>query len=248
MFVLHTMHERVKVPAHLLASTTEAIHREIDMKYPNRVLPNVGLVVCRYGDLESVEPGLCIHGNVLHPCSFTLIVFRPFVEEVVTGTILASNADGIQVSLGFFKDVYIPAYWMLNPSTYSEEKKIWIWNPDLDEEDGDENGAKTETADDSQLAEYEMFSGAEIRFKVKAVHFAQMTKTAKGMHASLSSDNTTRKRSESIGLYEETTPPPPMHIVASICEDGLGLTGWWQQAQADDEEPENVEDAEETLV
>jgi hypothetical protein len=29
-----------------------------------------------------------------------------------------------------------------------------------------------------------------------------------------------------------------MHIVASICEDGLGLTSWWTAAADEDEEEE----------
>ena len=47
-----------------------------------------------------------------------------------------------------------------------------------------------------------------------------------------------RKRSLSVDLTESQNVPASMHVVASICEDGLGLTSWWeaQEDQDDDEE------------
>jgi hypothetical protein len=44
-----------------------------------------------------------------------------------------------------------------------------------------------------------------------------------------------RKRSLSVEISDSQQAPASMHIVASICEDGLGLISWWT-AQGDDEE------------
>jgi DNA-directed RNA polymerase III subunit RPC8 len=37
-----------------------------------------------------------------------MIVFRPFVGEVLTGKIAGSSTEGVRVSMGFFDDIIIP--------------------------------------------------------------------------------------------------------------------------------------------
>jgi DNA-directed RNA polymerase subunit E'/Rpb7 len=200
-------------------------------------------------------------------------VFRPFVDEVCIGTIIASNEQGLQVSLGFFDEIFIPAYWMLRPSHYEPETGLWVWVPPDYDAQGDEDnnnnnddddgnvissmnetseGAETTTTVAEQDNGFEMEIGSTIRFKVKALEFTQITKTAKGVQATTtttskfnvpnssnksSSDrhhNATnseeaiggpvRKRSSSVDLTNNDKTPPCFYIVASICEDGLGLT------------------------
>lgn len=278
MFTLETVQDVIRIPPHLLATPTlqgkiaertvlplspyclfvlhfgKAIHREIDTKYPNRILMDTGLVIARYGDCLRVDHGVCIpgEGGAHHECSFCLIVFRPFVEEVVLGKVLKSTPEGVQVSLGFFSDIFIPAYWMLNPSRYEEKSGLWVWTPQYDDEEeerGDTNG------DGESENHYEMYLGAEIRFKVKSINFAQITNTAKGKMATmtttshmplssssgkppdLSSDTSrpVRQRSSSVGIDESEDLPASMHIVGSICEDGLGLTEWWKNDGGEEE-------------
>jgi len=288
---------------------------------------DVGLVIARYGDsLEQVSHGVCVAGQAgsHHHCSFRLIVFRPFVEEVCLGKVLRSTNEGIYVSLGFFEDIFIPAYWMLKPSAFDEKTGLWFWRPsdDDDDDDNDDNNEgkakarqdteqngkasetdlaassvksepndearpeQTEETEDSEF--FQMEIGAEIRFKVKSIHFARITNSAKGRQAVLSTtdkpwarrDKRTkpdtspsseinnnansssgsnnngdepkmtppparpvRQRSSSVGLDDETELPPTMHIVASICEDGLGLARWWDGAEEDEggEEPAEEE-------
>lgn len=136
----------------------KAIHREIDTKYPNRILMDTGLVISRYGDCLHVDHGVCVpsDGGSHHECSFRLIVFRPFVEEVVLGKLLKSTPEGVQVSLGFFSDIFIPAYWMLNPSRYEKKSGLWVWTPQYDDEEemGGESGVNDEAEN-----HYEMYLG-----------------------------------------------------------------------------------------
>eukprot|EP00522_Entomoneis_paludosa_P013225 CAMPEP_0172455434 /NCGR_PEP_ID=MMETSP1065-20121228/12062_1 /TAXON_ID=265537 /ORGANISM="Amphiprora paludosa, Strain CCMP125" /LENGTH=321 /DNA_ID=CAMNT_0013207895 /DNA_START=389 /DNA_END=1354 /DNA_ORIENTATION=- len=316
MFIVHTVRDTILIQSHALSqSTAQAIHHEIDLRYPNRVLMDVGLVIARYGDsLEQVSHGVCVAGQAgaHHHCSFRLIVFRPFVEEVCLGKVLRSTEEGLYVSLGFFEDIFIPAYWMLKPSAFDEKSGLWVWAPsDEDDEDDEGDGAKeyakptngeeeksetgkgvsdnekvggptTTKTEESQASEkegepsaednqfFQMEIGAEIRFKVKSIHFARITDSAKGRQAVLSTTDKAlarkkpkqeaspeagegsskddpkipspsrpvRRRSSSVGLDDETALPPTMHIVASICEDGLGLTRWWDGG----DEEEDVED------
>lgn len=246
---------------------------------PNKFVTKLGHGVCQ---------GSSAHFRV----TFAVIVFRPFVGEVLVGTIIDSTESGITVSVGFFAAIFVPVYWMLNPSVY--ENGVWVWIPAYDNEDEDDddmdtvdnadanqndddndNGnitiVKKANATDLEPQRYEMNIGTEIRFRVKSINFTRVTATAKGMQAvtsstvsspphpssaSLSSFNNRssstdhhreelssdvgsghplRRRSSSVGLDEKDfCVPSAMHIVASICEDGLGLTSWWATNTIDD--------------
>lgn len=310
MFVVVTLVDTIRIPANnLKLPTLVALHNEIDLKYPNRVILDTGLVISRYKQILKISNGLCVPGDggCHHECLFRLIVFRPFVEEVCTGTILKSTPEGVQVSLGFFQDIFIPAYWMLRPSEYDEKAGLWVWTPDYGEDgdkeereeegesDKDKESSSAEPAGDTgntvkikaednmetdkkeqeeEGGRWEMEIGAPIRFKVKSIQFTQVTNTAKGMQAtttttdhSISFPNTPeiqselqegdappppipdrtpmlRKRSTSVDLTESQHIPAAMQIVASICEDGLGLTSWWSSGADEGEEDEEEEEEE----
>ncbi|OIV93818.1 hypothetical protein TanjilG_03781 [Lupinus angustifolius] len=65
-------------------------------------------------------------------------MFRPFVGEVIAAKLLASNADGLRLSVGFFNDIYVPAHLMPIPNHFeadpinrneNESKKgTWFWD------------------------------------------------------------------------------------------------------------------------
>jgi DNA-directed RNA polymerase subunit E'/Rpb7 len=74
---------------------------------------------------------------------------------------------------GFFYDIFIPAYWMLRPTEFDPSKGVWVWMPQYEPDEPPER--------------YEMDIGAEIRFKVKGINFTQITNTAKGVQATMSS-------------------------------------------------------------
>ena len=378
MFILTEIVDTIRIQPHMLFSmpTLAALHCEIDMKYPNRVLYDVGLVIGRHGQVTKLTNGSCVPGDggCHHDCLFQIIVFRPFVDEVCVGKIVKSTPEGVHVSLGFFQDIFIPAYWMLRPSHYDESSGLWVWSPNYDDEEDEEgeeegsmetskeaksinangekrkdsatNGSKTEHKNNSKVTvkqegsmpsksrtggqnenpegtendgdetgnqqeqdeeggedetgPLEMEIGAEIRFKVKSIHFTQVTNTAKGVQAttittayshvfpptstastpsgaagtsssasagsgSAVHDGTTtsaapdnidstsdlqrplniRKRSTSVDLSEGQQLPPSMHIIASICEDGLGLTDWWKPEEEEDAEEEQEGDEDE---
>lgn len=178
MFVLSVVADMVRIPPSMFVQPTlTAVHAEIDKKYPNRVLMDVGLVICRYGSVLQIGDGVCACGDgaAHHEVVFRLVVFRPFVEEVCLGTIAESNEDGVRVSLGFFDDIFIPAYWMLRPSQYDAESGLWVWTPNY----GDDGGGEEE----EEEQRFEMEIGAEVRFRVKSLNFTRVTNTVKGVQA-----------------------------------------------------------------
>mmetsp|Transcript_1064 Transcript_1064/g.2649 ORF Transcript_1064/g.2649 Transcript_1064/m.2649 type:complete len:323 (-) Transcript_1064:1041-2009(-) len=294
MFVLATIADTVRIPASMLAQPTlVSVHSEMDKKYPNRVIMDMGLVICRYGNALHIGDGVCAAGDggAHHEVIVRLVVFRPFVEEVCVGNIVKSTEEGVQVSIGFFDDIFVPAYWMLNPSKYEAESGLWIWTPNYEDNENDEGEEEEEVEGAGESADvdeasndvetvkgeqqgaeqdgeeedenrFEMVIGAEIRFKVKSINFTQVTNTAKGVQATTTTTSTSistpkldqkqsvggdgeksvRKRSASMDLSDSINVPASMHIVASICEDGLGLISWWAASGQEEEAADGAED------
>lgn len=303
MFVLTLLADTICIPPQLLAQPTlTSVQTEIEKRYPNKIIVDVGLIICPYGPPLEVGDGILVPGDggAHHQVVFQCVVFRPFVEEVLIGTVKDSHEGGITVSVGgFFDHVFIPAYWMLNPSRYDESTGLWVWTPKYDDDDEDEDkeegqegsaDAKVKTEDPGEEDEgekeeeeeeggneFEIEIGSEIRFKVKAVNFTRITTTMKGVQATTTttshtsnkaslglngsgggakapddngnkegtsnSDGAVRQRSSSADLSEAVSHPAPMQIVGSICEDGLGLTSWWNSAVGgEEEEGENEEE------
>ena len=292
MFVLTVMADTIRIPPQLLSSpTATSVQTEIEKRYPNKIIMDVGLVICPYGPPLEIGHGMLVpaDGGAHHQVIFQCLVFRPFVGEVLIGTVTDSNEAGIKVSVGgFFDYVFIPAYWMLNPSKFDASTGLWVWTPDYDddgegggEEDGEErptNGEQLDAergestggeGDDGEEGDrFEMEIGARIRFKVKSVNFTRITTTMKGVQATTSTtshasdrayglngsshvaakrgdehaeeDGAVRRRRSSSDLSDTDKHPAPMQIVGSICEDGLGLLSWWQEAAEDEEEEEDV--------
>eukprot|EP00580_Thalassiosira_gravida_P012265 CAMPEP_0201632746 /NCGR_PEP_ID=MMETSP0493-20130528/6282_1 /ASSEMBLY_ACC=CAM_ASM_000838 /TAXON_ID=420259 /ORGANISM="Thalassiosira gravida, Strain GMp14c1" /LENGTH=304 /DNA_ID=CAMNT_0048104325 /DNA_START=8 /DNA_END=922 /DNA_ORIENTATION=- len=221
MFVLTLLADTIRIPPHLLAKPTlTSVQTEIEKRYPNKIIVDVGLVLCPYGPPVEVGDGILVPGDggAHHQVIFQCVVFRPFVEEVLVGVVTESNESGVTVSVGgFFDHVFIPAYWMLNPSVYDESKGLWVWTPTYDDDDDEEEEEKETvepvgndvvkqepgSEDDEEEPEnsegeeaeegnrFEIEIGSEIRFKVKSVNFTRITTTMKGVQATTTSTTTT---------------------------------------------------------
>eukprot|EP00815_Leptocylindrus_aporus_P003164 CAMPEP_0116070798 /NCGR_PEP_ID=MMETSP0322-20121206/13301_1 /TAXON_ID=163516 /ORGANISM="Leptocylindrus danicus var. apora, Strain B651" /LENGTH=259 /DNA_ID=CAMNT_0003558829 /DNA_START=123 /DNA_END=902 /DNA_ORIENTATION=+ len=258
MFIISTFCDSLRIdPSAFALPTATSINIELDKKYPNRVIYDSGLCICRWGDPLQIGDGICVPGDggAYYEVVFRLLIFRPFVDEVCVGKIVQSSADGIRVSLGFFNDVY---------------SGLWVWTPNYDDDAAGEDAEEDNASTKEDVVKYEMDIGEKIKFKVKSLNFTKVTKSAKGVQAtastiahtgssvtpgtarmrslSITSDKgdgnvLRRRRSSSIDLTDEQEPPC-MRIEASICEDGLGLVSWWE-ADEDEEEDEDEEGDEE---
>ncbi len=222
MFVLALLADTIRIPPHLLAKPTAlSVQSEIERRYPNKIIIDVGLVICPHGPPIEIGDGILVPGDggAHHQVLFQVVVFKPFVNEILVGIVTESKEEGVMVSVGgFFTHVFIPAYWMLNPSTFDEASGLWVWAPNYDDEEEDEEeeagdglikqeelgsaelteaaaaaaavGGKEEMEDDVEQNRFEIEIGAEIRFKVKAVNFTRVTTTMKGVQATTTSTST----------------------------------------------------------
>lgn len=118
MFVLREIEDTLPIKPHLLQIEAEAIEYEITKKYINKILPNVGLCIKLF-DLLFVGEGIIYPGepSPYFKVIFRMVIFRPFVGEIIVGKVKDLSAEGIQVTLDFFEDILIPSSLFLQPST-----------------------------------------------------------------------------------------------------------------------------------
>lgn len=87
-----------------------------------------------YDILDAKDPivhpaeGFC-HQQV----TFRLVMFKPFVGEVLVGKLMESTEQGIKLSVKFFDDIYVPSYLFPKPSVFDHESATWIWKFDKGE-------------------------------------------------------------------------------------------------------------------
>lgn len=226
MFLLAVMEDKLKtIPEDFNRDPEEVLVEQIQTKYGNKVMVNVGLFV-RVLDFKSVgDPYVYPAEGAAHQIAvFRMIVFRPFLGEILLGTIYSCHAEGLRVTLGFFDDIIIPAHFLPQPCEFNPKTSMWTW--------------KYEGND------FEIECNDTVRFKVRTINFTQVTTTAGGsLQATTTSESQNkgvasgmlqkgfgeeaRTRSQSIDLTPDDKVPAVMHIVGSIDELGLGIPIWW---------------------
>ncbi|XP_037076659.1 DNA-directed RNA polymerase III subunit RPC8-like [Pollicipes pollicipes] len=204
MFVLAKLQDVVRIPPWLFdKSLNEAIAEELNRKLANRVLYSVGLCIALH-DVLSLEESFILPGDgASHTKTvFRYTVFRPYVDEVLTGRIKSCSNDGVQVSLGFFDDIVIPPTSLQQPARFDEAEQVWVWEYD--------NGKHSLFMD----------PGEEVRFRVAAETFTDTTPAG----PELTTADPAAPAADPAQTQQRKTP---YVITATINEPGLGLLSWW---------------------
>ncbi|KAJ3223661.1 DNA-directed RNA polymerase III subunit rpc25 [Clydaea vesicula] len=216
MFILTVLRDIVRVhPADLILPRAEAISNEINKKFANKVLHNVGLCI-RVLDLIEVTDGVvhaCQDGSYMSKgVDYMTLCFLPFLGEVLTGRVASSTPNGIRVTMDFFDDIVIPSDWVKEGSVFNSDEGVWVWKYD----DGSENPA-----------ELFMDKGETIRFRVETENFEDIgpIKTKVLPSGDISTEDIL----------------VPYTLTCSIFEDGLGLVDWWRE-NIEEEEVDNMEE------
>lgn len=134
MFYLSEIEHTLRLPPHLLSlPLNESIRGELEGLFVDKVIANLGLCISVY-DIRSIDGGFIYAGEgaSTYTVKFRLIVFRPFVGEVIVAKLKESNTEGLRLSLGFFNDIYVPPPLMPSPSRSEPDPENknqvrWIW-------------------------------------------------------------------------------------------------------------------------
>nr|XP_022312968.1 DNA-directed RNA polymerase III subunit RPC8-like [Crassostrea virginica]XP_022312969.1 DNA-directed RNA polymerase III subunit RPC8-like [Crassostrea virginica]XP_022312970.1 DNA-directed RNA polymerase III subunit RPC8-like [Crassostrea virginica]XP_022312971.1 DNA-directed RNA polymerase III subunit RPC8-like [Crassostrea virginica] len=202
MFVLSQMKDTVRIPPWLFhLNFNDAVIEALNKKLANKVVHNVGLCIALWDvtklDDSYIFPGDGASHTIVH---FRYVVFRPFMDEILTGKTKSCSKEGVYVSIGIFDDILIPADAMQHPSRFDDKEQLWAWEYETDD------------------GKHDLFMdiGEEIRFRVVDEIFVDTTPSGP--------DGTANQSSE---VTDTETKKTPYTIVGSISEPGLGLLSWW---------------------
>ncbi|KAG0681161.1 DNA-directed RNA polymerase III subunit rpc25 [Pichia californica] len=200
MFQLTLISDLIRIPPHLFNLPRElSIKQELNVKHANKIIPKLGLVISIF-DLIEYDTGLFRPGDgamyVTVKCR--LLVFKPFVGEIIQGWIEKCTADGIKLNIGFFNDIFIPKALLFENSHFSIDENAWIWKMD----------------EDTTLY---LDVNEKINFRIEEEIFTNVK--PKGPISVI--ENTTNSENEK----EQT---PPYAIIASCQTDGMGCCSWWE--------------------
>eukprot|EP01032_Pedospumella_encystans_P019957 gene19957-22684_t len=228
MFLIAEVEDKIKTaPDQFGRDAAEVLKEQIEIKYANRVLLHVGLCITFYDFISIGDPYLYpSEGSAIQIVRFRMVVFRPFVGEIITGRLVSSGREGLKISTEFFEDILIPAALLQAPCVYNPVDGLWTWKYGEPEND------------------FLMDIGEEVRFKVRTLTFTQLSSSVKGLTATTTSETgndagasasssaggpgpALRRRSSSMGLSPDDEIPAVMQIIGAMNDFGLGLISWW---------------------
>ena len=186
-----------------------------------QVLAAQGLCIALHG-LDSVGPPIIygLDGAAHIRVQFRLILFRPFASEVIMGKIKACDATGILVSVDFFDHIFLPAGELQYPSHFDKSEGLWVW----------------------RYQGHDLFMDLEesIRVRITGVKFEvqkggpslteeELAVMAPGSAAGTLAPSVVEAAAAKKIVKKPTIAnfEPPMKVMASIKDDGLGLLSWW---------------------
>ncbi|KAF9029000.1 polymerase III polypeptide H [Hymenopellis radicata] len=150
MFNLAILKDTVGVhPSNFGVPPETAIISELNKKYANRVLHDVGLCMCVF-DITQAGEGKVRYGDgfLYYKVIFRMVTFRPFTSEVILAKVKSSDAESIRLSIGFFDDIYVPAIYLPQPSAFDSNERAFFWVAN----------AETELASSTELLDTDLTS------------------------------------------------------------------------------------------
>ena len=149
MFILSEMRSMVRLEASEFGQPlTEAVIECLNNKLSNKILKDVGLVIALWDVIEVGESFIMPGSSGSHTkahfrskdafdwwvpgrnftfypfSSSRLLVFRPFMDEVLVGKIKCCTKEGVYLSLGFFDDILIPPEALQHPHRFDESDQV----------------------------------------------------------------------------------------------------------------------------
>lgn len=243
MYILTRLKDTLKIePTDFGKDTETALKHEINRKYTNKVLPNVGLCVAMF-EIDDCSEGIILQGDgsIFYKVIFRMVVFKPFADEILLGKVSKSSRDGVKFSLNFFDDCWIP-HWRLPPNTaFDPTRSEWYWVPEAEDDEGNPVNLAKVPEDER----FYIIAGETIRVRITSESFNDTTpKSAPkpppptqgptGPTGAGTGAPDTYADAHAQAAASAPAGPPAYSIEASIQEQGLGLLNWWIVPEQED--------------
>lgn len=192
------------------------------MKLANRVLHNTGLCIVLF-DIVSVGDSFILPGDgASHTrVRFRYVVFRPLPDEILVGRVRGSSRDGVQLTLGFFDDIWVEPTALQYPSNFDEDEQVWYWQYETD--DGPHR--------------LFMDQGQEVRFRVVGETFHDTAPALRRVEvagpagasgpATIEPVDASSSSAGPAGAASTAEKKAPYVLKATVNEPGLGPLSWW---------------------
>ncbi|KAJ7355704.1 RNA polymerase III subunit Rpc25-domain-containing protein [Mycena albidolilacea] len=215
MFNLAILKDTVAVhPSDFGGPQEQVIIAELNKKYANRVLHDVGLCICVF-DITEAGEGKVRYGDgfLWYKVIFRMVIFRPFTSEVLLAKVMSSDRYGIRLTLGFFDDIYVPIAYLPHPNAFDPNEPAHFWLPNAEE--------TTELLDSPTVDRMWIDKGEVVRVRIEADEFYD-------------DEPGPVKMADGLQVVREVQARAPFTITASMAEQGLGPTSWWSAAQLEE--------------
>ncbi|KAJ6457153.1 RNA polymerase III subunit Rpc25-domain-containing protein [Mycena vitilis] len=213
MFQLAILKDTVAVhPSDFGGPPEQALIAELNKKYANRILHDVGLCLCVF-DITEAGEGKVRYGDgfLWYKVIFRMVIFRPFTSEILLAKVMSSDHNGIRLSLGFFDDIYVPVAYLPQPNAFDPNERAHFWLP--------ESQLKPHELLDSPTVERMWIDKGEVvRVRVEADEFYD-------------DEPGPVKMADGVQVVREVQARAPFTITVSMEDQGLGPTSWWSAAQ-----------------
>ncbi|KAJ7876282.1 RNA polymerase III subunit Rpc25-domain-containing protein [Mycena leptocephala] len=216
MFNLAILKDTVAVhPSDFGGPQEQAIIAELNKKYANRILHDVGLCLCVF-DITEAGEGKVRYGDgfLWYKVIFRMVIFRPFTSEVILAKVMSSDHNSIRLTLGFFDDIYVPVAYLPHPNAFDPNERAHFWLPNSELK-------PNELLDSPTVERMFIDKGEVVRVRVEADEFYD-------------DEPGPIKMADGVQVVREVQARAPFTITASIAEQGLGPTSWWSAAQLED--------------
>ncbi|EGC33189.1 hypothetical protein DICPUDRAFT_20776, partial [Dictyostelium purpureum] len=229
MFHLLTIEDRVRIPPNDFNNEVQTIEDEIEKKYVSKVVLDGGLFIALYDILGTGDSYVYSGDGAAHlMVRFRMVVFKPFKGEIMEGVIKKSTKDQVQITIGFYDEIYLNPIELPIPSSFSDEEKLWYWE-----------------WNDNQLF---FENGGRVRFRVEQIEFnpevSQPAPAPKNLNTDSMDSYTLReykeRQAENERLLQQVKSP--LILKVSVKDSGLGMIEWWTGQDAGNEEDEEEND------
>ncbi|XP_031487067.1 uncharacterized protein LOC116255407 isoform X1 [Nymphaea colorata] len=156
MFFLNVLEHTLQLPPDRHGRPLDqTLMEELEKLFVDKVIKDLGLCVSIYG-LKSIDGGFILPGEGASTYTVVLgvVMFRPFVGEVIVGKIKSSDSTGLCLSLGFFEDIHVPNDALPQPSKLNDDG-LWVWALEVD----------------GETVDLVLQPGEEVRFRVTGVKY-----------------------------------------------------------------------------
>ncbi|KDR81078.1 hypothetical protein GALMADRAFT_241694 [Galerina marginata CBS 339.88] len=235
MFQLAILKDTLPIhPSNFGAPPEDALIAEINKKYANRVLHNVGLCICVF-DLSQAGEGRVRYGDGLlwYKVVFRLVVFRPFTSEVIIAKVKSSDEEGIRLTVGFFDDLFIPVQYLPQPSAFDPNERSHFWIPDSP------LTSPSELLDTPTAGRMYIDQAEVLRVRVEADGFCDDEPGPPRVLDGVVLDRAGVGEKEKEKGWERRRAV--YSVTCSIAEQGLGPVAWWNDSRIEGEEDEDGE-------